>query len=65
MTVERLTDEMTMEEYMRWNAYFEDRELERKRAENRARGIVDFTDPQAAQQLVTMVHQGGSPRGRK
>ena len=42
---------------MRWNYFFEERERERQRAENRARGVVDFTDPQAAQQLVTMVGQ--------
>jgi len=52
---------MTMEEYMRWQAFFEEREMYRKRAENRARGVVDFTDPQAAGQLVTLVANGGRP----
>lgn len=59
MTVAMLLDNMTTEEYMRWNAYFEDREMERRRTENRAKGIVDFSDPQAGQQLITMVHAGG------
>lgn len=64
MTVSHLLDNMTSEEYLRWSAFFEDRERERQRAENRARGVVDFTDPQAADQLVSMVRAaGGGKRG--
>ncbi len=56
-------DTMTPSDYMRWTIYFEDKEIERKRAENRAAGIVDFSDPQSTQQLIGMVHNaGGAPR---
>jgi dihydrodipicolinate reductase len=61
MTVAQLTANMTMREYAQWSAYFEDKALERKRAENRAKGIVDFTDPQAASQLIGLVRNGGKP----
>lgn len=47
---------------MRWNAFFEERDRARQRAENRARGVVDFTDPQAANQLVAMVGAGKKKR---
>lgn len=59
MTVAQLLDSMTFEEYARWGAYFAEREREMRRAQNRARGVVDFTDPQAANQLVSMVHAKG------
>lgn len=60
-TVAELLDTMTMTEYANWCRYFEERELERKRAENRARGIVDFTDPEAGAQLIALVQKGGKP----
>ena len=50
---------MTPSEYMGWSIYFEDREVERKRAEGRASGVVDFSDPQATQQLIGMVNAAG------
>jgi hypothetical protein len=59
MTVAAMLDTLTTEEYLRWNAYFADRERERQRAENRARGVIDFTDPQGPEQLVSMVHAAG------
>lgn len=59
MTVAQMLDAMTLEEFARWSAFFEERERERQRADNRARGVVDMTDPQAAQQLVAMVHAKG------
>lgn len=54
-TVAELMDSMTMTELTMWNVFFEDRAIEQKRAENRARGVVDFTDPQSTAQLLQMV----------
>lgn len=55
-----------MTEFARWGDYFEGKEIARKRAENRAKGVVDFSDPQAAQQLIGMVASvGGGPRSSR
>lgn len=59
MTVAQMLDAMTTEEYMRWTVYFEEAARERQREHNRAHGIVDFTDPQASAQLISMVHGTG------
>lgn len=59
MTVSTLLDSMTTAEFRGWQVYFEDREQQRKWAENRAKGIVDFSDPQATQSLIAMVNSGG------
>lgn len=61
MTVAQLCDAMTMEEYMRWEAFFAERERAQKRAENRARGVIDFSDPEASGQLIAAV--GGRKNG--
>jgi hypothetical protein len=56
-------DTMTPSEYVGWMAYFEEkaaeREAERRRADSRAAGMVDFSDPQAAKQLIGMVNAAG------
>jgi len=54
---------MTMTEYVRWNVYFEEQAVQRQREHNRAHGIVDFTDPQAASQLISMVGGGKGGKG--
>lgn len=58
-TVGELLDTMTMTEYATWGRYFEERELERKRAENKRNGVIDFSDPEAGSQLIAMVNNGG------
>ena len=58
-TFNELLDTMTPSEYAGWTVYFEERELERQRAEGRASGMVDFSDPQASQQLIGMVNAAG------
>lgn len=57
-TVAELKDTITMNEYLDWSAWFEEQALERKRAENRAKGIIDFSDPQATQQLLAQLGKG-------
>jgi len=49
---------MTPTEYATWNVYFEEQAVHRQRAENRAKGVVDFTDPKASAQLIGMVRGG-------
>ncbi len=58
MTVADMLESMTMREYLTWLAWFEERETQHKRTENRARGIVDFSDPKATAQLMAMVGKG-------
>ena len=65
MPVAELQERMSMHEFARWGAFFEEQERERQRERNRAAGIVDFTDPKASQQLVQMVGGGGKPRPRR
>lgn len=65
-TVGELLDTMTMPEYIQWSAFFEEREVHRRRAENRAKGIVDFSDPEASKQLIGMVSgAGGGKRAQR
>lgn len=64
-TVGELLDTMTPAEYLSWSVYFEDREVQRERAENRAKGIVDFSDPEATAQLIGMVGSGGGAKAPK
>lgn len=54
-----------MTEYRSWMRYFEERELDRKRAENRARGVIDFSDPEASQQLIAQVTAKGGGKGKR
>jgi hypothetical protein len=53
--VAELTETLTPSEYRMWLVWYAEREVHRKREENRRRGVIDFTDPQATQQLLTQL----------
>lgn len=59
-TVGELLDTMTPAEFASWQRFFEERERDRKRAEMRAKGIIDFTDPESTSQLIAAVQRGST-----
>ncbi len=68
-TVNELLDTMTPREYIQWNVFFEERERERvmedMRSQQRIAGGVDFSDPDASQQLISMVNAAGGGKKPK
>lgn len=45
---------MSANEFIKWIAYFNEQYRRRKREENKAKGIIDFTDPEAGAQAISM-----------
>ena len=45
---------MSATEFLGWIAFFKEQHRKQKRAENKAKGIIDFTDPEAGAQAISM-----------
>jgi dihydrodipicolinate reductase len=54
MTVEEMKSRMSADEFMKWIIYFTELARRQKRAENKAKGIIDFTDPESTNQAIAM-----------